>query len=639
MRLYITLLGLLTMVACSGPSLNKFSDPVIVKIYDLKDHRQTDSLLNFLRSDNVIYRKEVALAFGSVQDTVACPMLGSVLLEDSDSEVRRNAAFALGQTGGFQAVNALLAALADTSRTVSREVLEALGKTISKNDLGSLCAFTSADTLLQEGQSWAFYQLALRKKTDSVVTKLVSAFLIPPHSYQTRLAAAHYFGRSPQVEGKGYESNLAQAALHDSHAEVRMAATNGLRTVPSQQSLPVVKEILKTEKDYRVRVNAVRVIQNFKWSEMNGILFDALYDSFEPVSIAASEVIRNKAEETSSKMISTNLQEVKSDRAKANLYAALVKTLPADATLQEIITLYPKGSSYFKAALLSAMGETIRPLDKQAFEFLSRELLKNTNEKVILTSAANALVSLNRKEKSSMTTLEFLLAYKEAIAAGDLAVIGVVAHALINPSFKKEIKDLQFLYDAKARLQLPRDIESLQPLELAIAYLEGKEEPSPLKNQFNHPIDWKLVKTISAGQLVEITTGRGSIKLRLLVEESPGSVLNFIELLNKKYFDGKFVHRMVPNFVIQTGCNRGDGYGSENYSIRSEFSLRRYTTGSVGMASAGKDTEGTQWFITHCPTPHLDGKYTIFAQVISGMDVVNNIDVGDMIIEAKLKDK
>ncbi len=97
------------------------------------------------------------------------------------------------------------------------------------------------------------------------------------------------------------------------------------------------------------------------------------------------------------------------------------------------------------------------------------------------------------------------------------------------------------------------------------------------------------------------------------------------------YFNGKNFHRVVPNFVIQGGCNRGDGYGGEDYSIRSEFANLRYQEGSVGMASAGKDTEGTQWFVTHSPTPHLDGRYTIFAQVEEGMDVVNKIEVDDVI--------
>ena len=98
-----------------------------------------------------------------------------------------------------------------------------------------------------------------------------------------------------------------------------------------------------------------------------------------------------------------------------------------------------------------------------------------------------------------------------------------------------------------------------------------------------------------------------------------------------------YKHRDIPNFVIQGGCTRGDGYGIEDYTIRSEFSLRSYDDGGyVGMASSGKDTEGTQFFITHTAALHLDGKYTIFAKVKQGMDIVNDIQVGDKITNVKI---
>jgi cyclophilin family peptidyl-prolyl cis-trans isomerase len=229
---------------------------------------------------------------------------------------------------------------------------------------------------------------------------------------------------------------------------------------------------------------------------------------------------------------------------------------------------------------------------------------------------------------------QFAAIYQKAIQTGDAAVIGTVAGALTDSTlgYKAIIKDYTFLYDARKKLSLPKDNEALQPLEAAIAYFEGKKNSPPVKNEFNHPIDWNLVKTIAKNQKVKIGTTKGDIVIRLLVEEAPGSVANFVALLNKRYFNQKFFHRVVPNFVIQAGCNRGDGWGSEDYSIRSEFSMERYKTGSVGMASAGKDTEGTQWFITHSPTPHLDGRYTIFADVESGMDVVHTIEVGDQIL-------
>jgi hypothetical protein len=157
--------------------------------------------------------------------------------------------------------------------------------------------------------------------------------------------------------------------------------------------------------------------------------------------------------------------------------------------------------------------------------------------------------------------------------------------------FKKIIKDYSFLEVAKSKLSLPRDYETYAPLEETLNYLKGLPPPEPLKNEFNHPIDWDQAASIAKDQRVLIKTSKGDIIMQLFVEEAPGSVVNFVTLVKSGYFSGKFFHRVVPNFVIQTGCNRGDGFGSEDYSIRSEFSQRKYKTGSVGMASAGKDTE------------------------------------------------
>ena len=118
----------------------------------------------------------------------------------------------------------------------------------------------------------------------------------------------------------------------------------------------------------------------------------------------------------------------------------------------------------------------------------------------------------------------------------------------------------------------------------------------------------------------------------MYASEAPGSVANFVTLAKDDFYDGKPIHRVVPNFVIQGGCPRGDGYGSLDYTIRTELPQLYYEEeGLIGMASAGLHTEGTQWFITHSPTMHLSGKYTIFGKVSDGMDVLQNIRVGDVI--------
>jgi cyclophilin family peptidyl-prolyl cis-trans isomerase/HEAT repeat protein len=129
----------------------------------------------------------------------------------------------------------------------------------------------------------------------------------------------------------------------------------------------------------------------------------------------------------------------------------------------------------------------------------------------------------------------------------------------------------------------------------------------------------------------EIETARGTITLRFAGEAAPMTTMNFIDLTRKKFFDGIAIHRVVPDFVVQDGDPTGTGNGGPGYEIRDENNQIPYGTGTVGMALAGPDTGGSQWFVTHSPQPHLDGIYTVFAQVAAGQDVVERIEQWDRI--------
>ena len=128
-----------------------------------------------------------------------------------------------------------------------------------------------------------------------------------------------------------------------------------------------------------------------------------------------------------------------------------------------------------------------------------------------------------------------------------------------------------------------------------------------------------------------VMTSRGSFTIEFLTEAAPLTVDNFIQLARKGYFNGQTIPRVVPNFVIQAGDPRGDQNGGPGYQIRCEVNEAPYDRAAVGMALSGKDTGGSQWFVTHSPQPHLDGGYTVFGRVIRGMDVVDNIARGDTI--------
>ena len=151
-------------------------------------------------------------------------------------------------------------------------------------------------------------------------------------------------------------------------------------------------------------------------------------------------------------------------------------------------------------------------------------------------------------------------------------------------------------------------------------------------NTRNHREDYeRALARIGKSVRAIIATDKGSFTLELLPEEAPLTVDNFVGLARRNYFNNVLFHRVVPNFVVQGGDPRGDGNGGPGYQIRCEINEVPYARGAVGMALSGKDTGGSQWFVTHSPQPHLDGGYTVFGRVVEGMEVVDRIVRGDRI--------
>ena len=133
-----------------------------------------------------------------------------------------------------------------------------------------------------------------------------------------------------------------------------------------------------------------------------------------------------------------------------------------------------------------------------------------------------------------------------------------------------------------------------------------------------------------------IETDKGNIVLELFEDDAPNTVANFVKLINKGYYNGLKFHRVIPDFMIQGGCPVGNGTGGPGYTIKCEINPKKHLTGTLSMAHAGKDTGGSQFFITHSPQPHLDGVHTVFGQVVEGMDVVNAIRQGDVMKQVKV---
>lgn len=136
-------------------------------------------------------------------------------------------------------------------------------------------------------------------------------------------------------------------------------------------------------------------------------------------------------------------------------------------------------------------------------------------------------------------------------------------------------------------------------------------------------------------------TSRGTIVLELYPEYAPKTVNNFVFLANQGFYDGGSFHRVINDFMIQGGDPTGSGRGGPGYRFEDEFKDNplRHETGVISMANAGPNTNGSQFFITHSPQPHLDGRHTVFGKVVDGMDIVNKIRQGDKIMKVVIEEE
>jgi len=222
------------------------------------------------------------------------------------------------------------------------------------------------------------------------------------------------------------------------------------------------------------------------------------------------------------------------------------------------------------------------------------------------------------------------------IASENVAMIcqsaGSIRETENSSEADKWVKNMRARID---KLSLPREMEALVEMRKSIAHCE-KSEAEKYTPEYNHPMNWDIISDLPDRPLIKLKTTKGIIKWELYLDKIPAAVSTIVNLIDSGFYDNKIFHRVVPNFVAQGGCPRGDGWGSLDFTLRSEYDNEiTYDTGAIGLASAGEDTESCQFFMCHSPTPHLDNRYTIIGKVIEGLDVLNKIGLGDEIITMK----
>lgn len=631
-----------------------FTDSIFQKIYDLQDRQISDSLYAYFEHKDPVYRYVAGLAFGSIKNKKAVDTLQRLLKDDAEA-VRAITAYSIGQIGDPAGEDLLIQSF-DQYDTIgfhkksNKAILEAVGKCASKDfllALSTIRTYQVRDTALVEGQAWGIYRFALRGITTPEGTnRMVEIVTNPAFPVYSRFIAANYLFRAKEIDLSTFSNTLSQTFLTETDVRIRMALAVALgKTNGSNEALNALLQQFSTESDYRVKCNILRALTKFEYGLVQNLVRSALKDPNTHVANRAAQFFIDAGIPEDATVYWRLAKDTLPWQTRLALYTAVNKHLPVyqadyrgavNAELRQ--KFRTSRNPYEKAMALKALAEYGWNL-----RFIFREGFASNNP-VIRTASMEALSTISRHADfnrifgagSRRITRELSLFFKQAIETKDPAMISVAASALRNPDrdFKRYIDSLHFLEDALKVLKLPKQAGTYLSVQKTLAFFKGETEPNEPSPAFNHPIDWDLLESLDPLPEAIIKTSRGHIRIRLLPEVAPGSVANFVQLTKDGFYNGKTFHRVVPNFVIQTGCPRGDGYGGLDYTIRSELPPLHYDDeGYVGMASSGNHTEGTQFFITHSPTPHLDGNYTIFAKVTEGMGVVHQIQIGDLIEE------
>lgn len=626
-------------------------DSTFREIITHQDRQNTKALMRFLQAENPNYRYAAARAFGSIKSVPHLDSL-SILLKDPLPQVREVAAFSLGQIGTPDATSYLLQAFErnDSMRTFAASngaILEAVGKCGDKEQLdllATISTYTATDTLLLLGQVYGIYRFGQRGIFSSKGTsKMLEAVADKRLPSEVRMVAAQYLARFKEVVLRDQALILANAFTREDVPEVRMPLALAVGKTEAPEVVSMLSSQFGLERNPLVQANILRSLYKFDYETVQTVFERAVLSSNPQVAEVAATFFLERGTVTDAyNYYKTSRDTTVHPLAAAQLLRASNRYLPAvyEAAKGAINyrakrLLETEQNPYVQAAAVRALAEF-----GWNYRYLKEKAFVSTEPVVRVASMEGFKIMTDNPDFSSFfgagsgKVARDLAAYiQEAFEIGDPGMVAVGAQILrsTNVDFKEVVDSIGFLELALKQLQLPKEIEAYNEIERTIAYFQDTEVA--LKTpEFNHPIAWELLDRLKETSVARLETSKGSVTVQLFANETPGTAANFIDLIRQGFYKNKTFHRVVPNFVAQGGCPRGDGYGALDYTIRSELTPRRYNEGGfLGMASAGNHTESVQFFVTHSPTIHLDGNYTLFGKVIEGMDVVLALEIGDTI--------
>ncbi len=663
------------------------------RIIQLEDERNLngDELTGLLKHQSPEVRCRAALAIGRIGDKRGTEPLINTLQKDVDTFARAMAAFALGEIEDVQAASALLDVVNSPKErlTVQARAIEALGKIAGVQANAEKLGQATLDTIskaLIDRLPVADYKPSgiplnngklLASLTITALMRLRHPASVEPLTQQLkskdadiRAQAANALARLRRPIDSAVPALIE--VLNDVDADARANAARALGTSKDARAIePLIR--LLSDKDERVQVGAVRALVAIndpravepliafgdrvnrqvepvarELSPRLGILLEIvaalgafkdpragwllnsirrklwsdLYPEAE-IAIARIDWDQFLGWESDSSLTAASrkwppnvghiqgLAEIDSDLAKKQF------VLPSLRSLWNNVSQEP-----VKSRLLTVSLRVLTKLKYEGAPQILRQQL-SANDLIVKATAATLLEDYNSEE--NLGALVQSLANEKPDMANDARL--AILSSLSKYKSDKAIEAIKSALNDTDHLVRRHAVDLLKQMGAGdfsdrIGIVQAGHDKA-----FYQRVVARLNKKITA----TIYTGKGQIRIEFFPREAPITVDSFVTLARKGYFNNLTFHRVVPNFVIQGGDPRGDGEGGPGYQMRCEINTLPYVRGAVGMALSGKDTGGSQFFITHSSQPHLDGGYTVFGKVISGMDVVDRISRGDVI--------
>ena len=625
-------------------------------------------LLALLGDDLARVRRSAAIATGRVGLREGIAPLAETLAGDADPAVRQAAAFALGLIGDAEGGAPLRRALGDPDALVQGRAAEALGligDAAAAGDVGQMVARqlqASGAGLFDPDESGEGREPAAEAFRLGVVAlarlkayePLAAAVLDASGQPRTRwwpiafalqrcedaraLPALRTLARAGGSVGRAFAARglgglkdrdavpllVEMAGNWRADARVAVSAVRALGQVGDAASASALARLLAArDVDPLVQLEVIAAVGAARAREAIERVQDLTGHPSPPVRAAALRALR-EIDEESFTIVLSGLDADRHWSVRAAT-ASVLGTLDAGRAAPRLAAMLDDPDPRVVPAVLRALAQLRAPgVEARLADALRHE------DVVIRMAAAAALGEL----KPAGGDARLAEAYRAWANDDTYVARGAALDALAKygaparPALEEALADREW----PLRLKAAALLRALDPASAAAPARPVGTGRAPA--WYESP---ELVAP-SVSPQVYLETARGTVQLELLVVDAPLTCANFVALARRRFFDGSLLHRVVPNFVVQDGDPRGDGEGGPGYTIRDELNGRAYLRGTVGMALDGPDTGGSQFFVTHSPQPHLEARYTVFARVVAGMEVVDRLQPWDEILRVRVWD-